>query len=227
MDFYPCYGDTDYTPSPLISWVNPLPSRVINRNIFFCYALESHECACCLLSFLYFYWLFPLSARETSSGNSSIYKSTRERVDYKGLCGRWRLHVMGSWLRLHHTSHFSWIHVLKSFSSLQMLHWHFDCFPLLSLFVHWKLKILLATVATILSTPLQTSSRKVISAFKFRLTARAWAESFNIDNDQRVGSCIFFFFILICFNFSLGGLPTAVLWPKAMNGQKETARTRS
>ena len=67
-------------PSPLISWVNPFPSRVINRTIFFCNALESHECACCLLSFLYFHWLFSLLARETSSGNHSIYKSTRERV---------------------------------------------------------------------------------------------------------------------------------------------------
>ena len=40
-----------------------------------------------LLSFLYFHWLFPLLARETSSGNCSIYKSTRERVDSKGLYG--------------------------------------------------------------------------------------------------------------------------------------------
>ena len=84
-------------PSPLISWVNPFPSRVINKTIFFCNALESHECACCLLSFLYFHWLFPLLARETSSGNRSIYKSTREMVDSKGLCARWRLHLMGSW----------------------------------------------------------------------------------------------------------------------------------
>ena len=84
-------------PSLLIFRVNPLPSRFINRTIFFCYALESHECACGLLSFLYFHWLFPLSARETSSGNNSIYKSTRERDDSKGLCGRWRLHLMGSY----------------------------------------------------------------------------------------------------------------------------------
>ena len=35
-------------PSPLISWVNPFPSRFISRTIFFCNALESHECACCL-----------------------------------------------------------------------------------------------------------------------------------------------------------------------------------
>ena len=78
-------------PSPLTSWVNPFPSRIINRTIFFCNALESHECACCLLSFLYFHWLFPLLACETSSGNRFICKSTRERVDSKGLCGRWRL----------------------------------------------------------------------------------------------------------------------------------------
>ena len=83
-------------PSPLISWVNPFPSRVINGTIFFCNALESHECACCLLSFLYSHSLFPLLARETSSGNLSIYKSSRERVDSKGLSGRWRLHLMGS-----------------------------------------------------------------------------------------------------------------------------------
>ena len=41
-------------PPLLISWVNPFPSRFINRTIFFCNALESHGCACCLLSFLYF-----------------------------------------------------------------------------------------------------------------------------------------------------------------------------
>ena len=84
--------------SLLISWVNPLTSRVINRTIFFCNALESRECACCLLSFLYFHWFFPLSARETTPGNRFIYKSTRERVDSKGLYGRYRLHLMGSWL---------------------------------------------------------------------------------------------------------------------------------
>ena len=84
-------------PPLLISWVNPFPSRFINRTVFFCNALESHECACCLLSFLYIHWLFPLSARETSPGNRSIYKSTREGVDSKGLYGRCRLHLMGSW----------------------------------------------------------------------------------------------------------------------------------
>ena len=94
--------------SPLISWVNPFPSRFINRTIFFCYALELHEYACCLLSFLYFHWLFPPSARESSSGNSSIYKSTRERVDSKGLCGRWRLHLMGSWIGTFRDSFLWW-----------------------------------------------------------------------------------------------------------------------
>ena len=49
-----------------------------------------------LLSFLYFHLLFSLSARETSSRNRSICKCTRERVDSKGLYGRWRLHRMGS-----------------------------------------------------------------------------------------------------------------------------------
>ena len=87
-------------PSLLISWVNPFPSRLTNRTIFFCKALESHECACCLLSVLYFHWLFPLSARETSPGSRSIYKSTRERVDSNGLYGRCRLHLMTSWLQL-------------------------------------------------------------------------------------------------------------------------------
>ena len=91
-------------PSPLISWVNPFPSRVINRTIFFCNALESHECACCLLSFLLFYWLFPLSAPNRSR---SIYKSTWERVDSKGLYGRCRLHLMSSWSNLYGTSEWS------------------------------------------------------------------------------------------------------------------------
>ena len=36
-------------PCPLISWVNPFPRRFINRTTLFCNALESHECACCLL----------------------------------------------------------------------------------------------------------------------------------------------------------------------------------
>ena len=40
--------------------------------------LESHKCACLLLTF-YFHWLFPLSSRESSPGNRSIYKPTRER----------------------------------------------------------------------------------------------------------------------------------------------------
>ena len=38
------------------------------------------------MSFLYFHWLFPLSARETSPGNRSIYKSTRERGDSPRAC---------------------------------------------------------------------------------------------------------------------------------------------
>ena len=49
-----------------------------------------------LLSFFYFNWLSPPSARETSAGNRSIYKFTRERVDSKGFYGRWGLHLMGS-----------------------------------------------------------------------------------------------------------------------------------
>ena len=84
-------------PSAMISWVNPFPSRFTNRTIFFRNALESHECTCCLLSFIYFLWLFPLLAHETSSGNRSIYKSSRERVDSKDWYGRWRLPLMGSW----------------------------------------------------------------------------------------------------------------------------------
>ena len=89
---------TDGASSLLISWVNPFPSRFINITIFFCNALESHECARCLLSFLYFHWLFPLSASETSPGNPSIYKCTRERVDSKGLYERCWFHLMGSCL---------------------------------------------------------------------------------------------------------------------------------
>ena len=91
-------------PCPLISWVNPFPRRFINRTIFFCNAwiawmrlLPAVWSKTILLSFLEFHWLFPLLARETSSGNCSIYKSTRERVDSNGLYGRWRLHLMGSW----------------------------------------------------------------------------------------------------------------------------------
>ena len=90
-------------PCPLISWVNPFPRRFINRTTFFCNAWIAWMCLlpavwskAILLSFLYFHWLFPLLACETSSGNCSIYKSTRERVDSNGLYGKWRLHLMGS-----------------------------------------------------------------------------------------------------------------------------------
>ena len=90
-------------PCPLISGVNPFPRRFINRTTFFCNAwiawmrlLPAVGSKKILLSFLHFHWLFSLLARETYSGNCSIYKSTRERVDSNGLYGRWRLHLMGS-----------------------------------------------------------------------------------------------------------------------------------
>ena len=47
------------------------------------------------LSFRRCDWLLPLSARKVSSGNRSNYKSTRQRVDSKGMYGRWRLHLTG------------------------------------------------------------------------------------------------------------------------------------
>ena len=40
-----------------------------------------------MIIIFFYYWLFPLSAREVSPGNRSNYKSTRERVDSKGLYG--------------------------------------------------------------------------------------------------------------------------------------------
>ena len=73
-------------PSPLISGVNLFLSRFTNRTIFFCNVLESHECACCLLSLLYFHWLFPLSARETASGR------------LQGLL--WEMEIPSDWLLL-------------------------------------------------------------------------------------------------------------------------------
>ena len=54
--------------------------------------------ACCHFSI--FIGSFLLSARETSPGNRYIYKSTRERVDFKGLYGRCRLYLMGSCIDL-------------------------------------------------------------------------------------------------------------------------------
>ena len=88
--------------------------------------------ACCLLSFLYFHWLFPLLARETSSGKRSIYKSTRERVDSKGLCGRCRLHLMGSCFRLMLLPlHFL---ILKSFISQKIVFEMGDLFLFSSFF---------------------------------------------------------------------------------------------
>ena len=76
--------------SLLISWVNPFPSRFINRTIFFCNVFESHECVCWLLFDVIslFSLLFPLSKRETSLWSRSICKSTRGRVDFKGLYAR-------------------------------------------------------------------------------------------------------------------------------------------
>ena len=50
------------------------------------------------LSFLYFHWLFPQSASETSPGNRSINKSTREMTDWEmegpsdGLLSRYNHH---------------------------------------------------------------------------------------------------------------------------------------
>ena len=69
--------------SIFINWVNPFPSRFINRAIFFRSAIESYECASCLLSFLEFYCrrLFPPSTHETSSGRFP----TREKGWLQGL----------------------------------------------------------------------------------------------------------------------------------------------
>ena len=67
----------------LIRWnlhLHQFLESTVSRVDFF----ESYECACCLLSFLHFHWLFSLSARETSPGNRSIYKSTWKEVDSKG-----------------------------------------------------------------------------------------------------------------------------------------------
>ena len=38
-----------------------------------------------------------VSACEAYSANRSVYKSARERVDSKGLYGRWRFQLMGFW----------------------------------------------------------------------------------------------------------------------------------
>ena len=92
--------------SLLISWVNPFPSRFINSPIFFCNALESHECTCCLLfdeRQYHFHFSICIGsflcqrAKPPHAGKRSIYKSTRERVDSKGLDGTGSLHLMGSW----------------------------------------------------------------------------------------------------------------------------------
>ena len=77
-------------PSPLISWVNPSRVDFINNTLFLLWMrlLSAVWRKAILLSFLYFHWLFPLSACETSSGNPSIYKSSRERVDSRGPVSR-------------------------------------------------------------------------------------------------------------------------------------------
>ena len=89
---------------PLISWVNPFPSRFINRTILFCNALDSHECACWLL--------FDVNNTTVISLFSSIlYQRTKPPqgtvlfinllgVDSKGFYGRGRFHLMGSCFQL-------------------------------------------------------------------------------------------------------------------------------
>ena len=76
-------------PNPLISRVNPFPSRSINRTIVFCNALA----ACCLTEDnATVISPFSLALSSISARNllreQFIYKSTRERVDSKGLYGR-------------------------------------------------------------------------------------------------------------------------------------------
>ena len=96
-------------PSPLISWVNPFPSRFINRTACFprkvSYFRESR-----MSPWKKWSWMKSNSeARPSSSpGNRSNYKSTLERVDSKGLYGRWRLHLMGSWLIF-----ISWLYITE------------------------------------------------------------------------------------------------------------------
>ena len=73
-------------------------------SLWFCLACQ-HRISCCFMKYNSSVisrcdWLFSPSAREVSPGNCSNYKSTRERVDYKGLYGRRRLHLMGSWYLL-------------------------------------------------------------------------------------------------------------------------------
>ena len=73
-------------PSPLISWISL--SRV--ETFPFAMRLNSMNLLADCCDFSFFHWLFPLSAGETSS----IFKSTRERVDSKGLYGRWGAPVL-------------------------------------------------------------------------------------------------------------------------------------
>ena len=79
-------------------------------------------------------WLFPPSAREVSPGTRSNYKSTRERVYSKGLYGRWRLHLIGSWKNTTVTSvpyaitliDHSSVYVNKDIS----LEWRLNCYTM-------------------------------------------------------------------------------------------------
>ena len=58
------------SPSPILALgVNPFPCRFINRTD---------------LPFLYFHWLFAISARETLSGNRSIYKGKGSTQEING-----------------------------------------------------------------------------------------------------------------------------------------------
>ena len=85
-------------PPPLISWVNPFPSRFINKAIFFRSALESFECACCLLSFLYFHCraLSCVYQRAKPPQGAVLFINLLGKglTQSKDLYGGWRLHLM-------------------------------------------------------------------------------------------------------------------------------------
>ena len=71
-------------PSSLISRVNPFPSRFINRTVFFCNAIESHECACCLLFDVRQYiFHFSILGVKPPQVTRSIYKRIDSRKEWE------------------------------------------------------------------------------------------------------------------------------------------------
>ena len=129
-------------PTPLTSWVNPFPSRFINRAIFFRSAPESFECASCLLSFLYFHCLSSIYLRAKPSQGAVLFisllgKGLTPRACMVGGGSIWWTSAVFYWFLsiLEGETCFSWRNFVVSVSPLLTIYFlllvthlqHIDC----------------------------------------------------------------------------------------------------